>query len=556
MLIKTIKNNLPLAVFLLFLVLGMGIYADSFGNKLFWDDDDLIAKNIYVQNFQIGKFFSENEIAGSYGQVTNYWRPFLLLTFAIDYKLWGAAPFGYHLANTFFHILAAWLAFIFLYRLIEILRRKRSVKNLKTEGAESGELAERDSGEVFWLSFLPALIFLLHPLQTEAVAYVAGRGDPLSAVLVLLSLIFYLYFLAENKKTGIVWSAVFFVLGLLIKEQVIFLPALILLVAIFIVLPRRGSGAWKKIIISLLPFAAITIIYAVLRLTVLNFSNILSAPNSIYEGSYSQNIFVRLFTFTSVMLLNLKLLFFPVGLVMQREIVSVTSFFSWPVVGFILAAGTMIFVCWKTWKKEPLISFGLLWFFILLLPRTNILKINRPMYEHWLYLPMVGFWLAFFALLFLIGKRLFAGGKTRWTKAIFCGIVIICCVCLGIMTVLRNRDWRNPIVFYENNLRYVPNSFIEHNNLGMAYADAGRSKEAIEQYRKAIAINDIYPQVHYNLANSLANAGEYDEAEKEYLETIKMDSKFELAYQNLYYLYNYLGEKDKAQKIIKTLNAN
>jgi protein O-mannosyl-transferase len=269
---------------------------------------------------------------------------------------------------------------------------------------------------------------------------------------------------------------------------------------------------------------------------------------------------------------------------MQREIAPVLSFFSWPVLGFLAIMAIIILVAWKTWKKEPLVAFGFAWFFILLLPRANILKINLPMYEHWLYLPLVGFWLAIFSLfLSLRAKRsnhadsgengisspasvsLQRDGSSRGgtlrndnslalLRVFFCVMIIAYCVFLGTLTVLRNRDWRDPITFYEKNLRDTPNNFIEHNNLGMAYADAGRNEEAIAQYRQAIAIKDVYVQVHYNLANSLVNLKQYDEAEKEYQRAIAMDPGFILPYRNLYDLYVYLGDKEKASEVLKKIS--
>jgi hypothetical protein len=538
---EVLKKNKELVVFLMFLVIGLALYANSFGNALFWDDDDLIVKNSYVQNFNIGKFFTDNEIAGS-GQVSNYWRPFLLVSFAIDYKLWGLSPIGFHLTNTVLHILAAWLVFIFLFLLISSIKKCEAFS----------------FGRNFLLSFLPALLFLVHPLNTEAVTYISGRGDPLSAVFSLLAIIFYTLFSCGRKKANLLASLLFFVAGLLTKEQVIFLPLLIILIEALI---GKGDG-FKKTVVLLLkktwPFLIILISYIVLRLSVLNFNDLLGGVDYGLSDSYNISVWQRLFTFCLVMLLNVKLLFAPLGLHMSREITPVVSFFSWPVLVFILSLAVIIFVCVKTWKENRLIAFGFLWFLVLLLPRTNIISINRPMYEHWLYLPMVGFWLFFFSLFFVVSDH-FSSTKKRallaWTRVVFCAMIITYCAWLGILTIGRNRDWRDPIIFYEKNLKYTPNSYIQHNNLGMAYADVGRIEEAVSEYGLSLSINDVYPQVHYNLANSLLLLNDFDGAEKEYLQAIKMNSSFGLAYNSLYKLYIYRGQAGKAKEVLEKLKS-
>jgi Flp pilus assembly protein TadD len=140
-----------------------------------------------------------------------------------------------------------------------------------------------------------------------------------------------------------------------------------------------------------------------------------------------------------------------------------------------------------------------------------------------------------------------------WLKRIFHAMIIAYLIFLSSLTILRNRDWSDPITFYEKNLRYSPQSFIQHNNLGMAYDAAGRFDEAIAQYRQAIAIKDIYPQIHSNLANSLVNAKQYAEAEKEYRRAIAMDPGFILPYRNLYKLYLYEGKNDEAEKLLKNI---
>lgn len=168
------------------------------------------------------------------------------------------------------------------------------------------------------------------------------------------------------------------------------------------------------------------------------------------------------------------------------------------------------------------------------------------MYEHWLYLPMIGFWLAFFSLAALVAKKIAAeNGLPKKIKIGGLLTAALFAIFLSALTISRNRDWRDPITFYEKNLRYAPNSFIQHNNLGLAYAAAGKNEQAIAEYRKALAIKDIYAQVHYNLANALVAVGDSDTAIEEYRKAIIMSPNFQFPYQNL--LLIYINKQDWAE---------
>lgn len=557
MLVEKIKANLSIIVFAIFLIIGLGLYANSFGNKFFWDDDDLIVNNTYVHDFSVVKFFTENEIAGI-GQTSNYWRPLTLISFALDYKLWGGPyPIGFHLTNTLLHILAAWLVFILLLKLLSLRGWPDNGKSLPLDkGLDCFLLFEMPATKNFLLAFLPSLLFLIHPLQTEAVTYTAGRADSLSAVFVLLSIWFYVSFRLNKKWWQYVVALLFFVFGILSKEQGVLLPALILLVEGVFLIKEYNK---KKVLSALkfsLGFFVLAAFYLFLRLTVLNFNNILSGPEYDLNVVYNQSLWSRLFTFCLVMLSYFKLLFVPTGLHMAREVAPIISFFSWPVISFVLLLIGLFVLGLKTWKSNRLIAFGWLWFFIILLPRTNILKINRPMYEHWLYLPMVGFWLAFFAVLFLIYEKITKAASRKLVFVISIFFLASFLTFFTSLTVIRNREWRDPITFYENNLRYTPNAYIQHNNLGMAYADANRLDEAISEYRKAIAIKDVYPQIHYNLGNALVITGHVDEGITEYRKAINISPSFFNPYANMVSIYLKKDDKKAVQAVFAEMEKN
>jgi protein O-mannosyl-transferase len=550
---ESIRKNKEVAVFIMFLIIGLAVYANSFGNQFFWDDNDEIVNNAYVQHFEVGKMFTQNMIAGA-GMTTNYYRPVLLLSFALDYQLWGMNSFGFNLVDILLHILNAWLIFILLYGLIEFFSNKEAEN---THPALAHARAPLPRGD-FFLAFLPALIFLIHPLNTETVDYVSDRADLLFSFFLLLSLILYFNFSqageAKKKFINYLLASVFFILSLLAKETAIILPFLAFLMeAIFL----SAAAGWSRLKVAAKktwPLFAILAAYLALHLTVFNFSHINGALTGCMGNYCSYGIFKRSLVFLLVCLNYFKILFLPFGLHMERAVSQFGSIYSWK----ILAAGAAILLwagaAFFFWKKEKGIAFGFFWFFIALWPTSGIaIKVLYPTYEHFLYLAMIGFWLAIFCLVYLFFDRIKNAKRLLFAKLVFCVMLIACLVFWGILTVRRNLIWHDPITFYENNLKYSPQSFIEHTNLGIAYDAAGRVDDAIAQYRRAIAIDDVYPQVHFDLANSLTEAKQYDEAEKEYLRAISMDPGFILPYRNLYNLYSSLGKEDEANKIIKLL---
>ncbi len=530
-----------LLVLVIFLVVGFVIYGNSFNNELFWDDDDNVVNNVYIKNWDyLPNYFTENLISGS-GQVTDYYRPILEISFAFDYHLWGLNSFGFHLTNVCLHIIAAWLTFILLFKLL----------NFKKYYSERTNLI---------LSFLAGLFFLVHPIQTEAVTLVAARADPLSYVFGFLAILCYVNFRTPEPERKI-WdwrrggwqyggSILFFLLALLTREQVIILPALVLLVELFFLAGKLKRDSLGRTMRLLLPWFLISGIYFFMRLTVLDFNDILHgfSYGDIYDGSVG----VRLLTFAGVMVRYYLALFFPWHLPMSPAVPVITTVFNLPVFLFIISLLVLAGLCILTAKKNKLVLFGGLWFFAVLLPHANVIQIHRPMYLHWLYLAMFGFWLAIFCSLIYFYERI----KDRNVKLarpllyIGGGAIIIAVVFFGTRTIIRNNDWQDPITFYEKNLVYAPDSFIQRNNLGMAYDAVGRHEEAIAEYQKALAIKDVYAQVHHNLANSLRDVGRTEEAILEYNRAIEMSPGFVLPYNGLLAIYMEANDLARVEEVL------
>ena len=562
------KNLIPV---LILVAVGFSLYAVNLNNKLFWDDDDWIINNpaVHSLSWENVKFwFTHNTLAGI-GMKSNYYRPFLFFTFAVNYVIDGIKPFGYHLLSNLIHIGNTILVFSILY---SVFKRRL-------------------------VAFLTALFFLIHPLQTEAVTYVSGRGDSLVVLFMLLSLLFFLKSYSTPSqdvkwKRGILlgFSLGSLILALLSRETAIIFPLLLMVFYIAFLYPvkspvkfslkefhggtprelfdgvngERFLRSLKTVLVKALPYFAVVFTYGILRLTVLNFKNVLNFYDQ--PNIYSSHLYVRIFTFLKTLLVYFKLLIVPTGLHMERGMDPQLSLWNWPVLlGGLIILGLIFLLVYFYRKNSNSLNpkphtlnpfsvwfFGVGWFFVALAPVSGITPINALIYEHWLYLPMIGFW--FIAAFYL--EKIFAFFKQRKQTI---GYWLLAIGCVGFLSffaaqsVKRNILWGNPIPFYEDILKYEPDSVRINNNIGNMYYNEGNIAKAEEHYRKAVAEEDIFPQPHFNLGSILQAKGDIFGAVQEYKKAIELDPGFYYAYQNLVALYAKQGDLTLAAENIEKL---
>ncbi len=487
---------------------------------MFWDDNDGIINNIFIQDWQyFPKYFSENLIAGA-NLLSNYWRPMLLSIFSLEWHIWASWATGYHFVNTSFHIADAVLLFFIL---IHLFRNRR-------------------------LAILTSLVFLVHPLQTEAVTYVSGLGDSLSVFFVFSGLLFYLKFRASGIQK---WSSGFYglsiimyVFALMSKETAIIMPGLIFICDFFLLgrnIQLTIREKLKTAFSAVWPFIAIAGAYILLRATALNFINTFNLYDE--ETVFTSNLHIRLFTFFKTLTIYFGLLFWPVGLHMERSVEIATSLNSVPVITGGLIFLFLIAISISQFKKFPILSLGFLWFFIAITPMSNIVvPINGLLYEHWLYLPMVGIFLA----LIWLGMRV--AGKYNLQKVLL-GIFILFLLFLGVLTLDRNKEWRDPITLYNQTLLYSPDSYRVINNLGMAYSDSGEYEKAENMYKRAITLEPSVQVAYHNLGNLYRDNGKIDLAIENYKTAIELSPRFFPSYSALMSLYLKNENEKDAKKI-------
>lgn len=219
-----------------------------------------------------------------------------------------------------------------------------------------------------------------------------------------------------------------------------------------------------------------------------------------------------------------------------------TSMLDWQVLLGVLLVFGLLAVAYRTRVKVPIISFGVLWFFISLAPTSNILvPINGLLYEHWLYVPIIGALIALMACLFWFLEQ-----GSKWLQVVTSILLVLIIFALSTRAVLRMGDWANPVTFYEQTIKYAPQSYRIVNNLAMSLANEGQLQESIVYYKQAIQLDATNPVAYYNLGNTYVGLGNVIESVGYYRKALEADPKFLFAYGRLINGYASLGQYDKA----------
>ncbi|MDO8496041.1 MAG: tetratricopeptide repeat protein [bacterium] len=531
MAMKIIKENW-LLIFVL-IVVGFSVYAFNLNNPLFWDDTDWIVNNPFVHSFSwdnIRNWFTQNILAGI-NQSSNYYRPFLLFTFALNYFLGGENPVGYHLLSNTLHVSNAILIFL----LFSYVFKNKFVS--------------------FWIS----LIWLVHPLQTEAVTYISGRGDPLNVFFMLLAL----WLITRQDlvkqvlpgKSKLVWflPSILVILALLSRETAVIFPFLLMIFYISFISKERFLRSLKTAFIKALPYFGAVFVYGILRLTILNFENTLNFYSQ--SNIYAESFMVRMYTFLNVLWVYAGLMILPLWQHMERSVTIYTYFWNFPTVASSAVLLMVLGVLRYLYKKEILNSnfkvwfFGVAWFFVNLAMTSGITPINAQLYEHWLYLALLGPLTLVIFYLYGIFK---VSGKT--IKVFVVLLLVSVSTFFVVLSIKRNILWGDPVKFFENILKYEPDSARINNNLGYLYYDRGNKEKAEEYYWKATeTTGNSFPQPYFNLGTILQEKGDLRGAVVVFEKAIELDPNFSYPYPNLAVIYASQGNLVKATEYLEKL---
>ncbi len=460
----------------------LAVFLNCLHNSFLWDDEQFVVKNSFLTSARfLPNLLTENIVAGA-GLVSNLYRPLQSFTHFMDVRWWGARAWGHHLTNVLLHVAAAVAVFRVMATLVPV-----------------------------WPAVCATLLFALHPLQSEAVAYVSGRGDTLAILWLCLGLLAF--------RRSLWLSLLCALLGMASKESLALVPLFVLLYEY----ARGVTPSWKRH----LPLWLLSGAYVAARLTVLNFRNTLN----FYDGPnvLTEHPLWRVFTYLTTIPKGIWLWWWPLDLHHERSWMVCANVQMVQVWGGAVLVACLIGVAWWCRRRRPLVTVGIAWFFVATLPTSNLLVlINALFYDHWFILP--GFGLAIItAQMLAIGWR----DRRAWMRGTVRLVTLIQIVTVAVLAWRYNGVWHDPLSLYTHILRWEPQSAKTHNNVGMVYADAGRLTEAMREYRQAIAISDEYPQTHHNLGNAYLQIGDEAHAEEEFRRAVAMQPAFHHAWMQL-----------------------
>ncbi|MFH1678992.1 MAG: tetratricopeptide repeat protein [Candidatus Omnitrophota bacterium] len=492
------KYSIPASIILI-AILGFVVYANSLNGAFIWDDNWLVEKNIYIRGpVHLADIFTTDLGEGG-GEQTNFYRPIQMVSYMADYALWKLDVRGYHLTNILLHILSA----LSIYWLINVLYNDRLI------------------------SLFTGLFFVVHPLHAEVVSYISGRTDSLSVMFMMFCFIFYIKALnSEKGKIYCMISLVSYALALLSRENSLVFPVLLLLYHYTF---KKKLKATKY-----LPILSVAVIYIISRVTVLRFLLLYNLPVSTFWQRIP-GFFVAITNYV-------RLIFLPFNLHMEYGNALFRLFDIKAVIGIFIVTGLLTYAFRK--KNNKVAFFSISWFFLTLLPVSNIYPVTAYMSEHWLYLPSIGIFL-------IVAKGLSFLCRRERLKVFAVTFIAGLLIFYSVLTIKQNKYWNNPIIFYERTLKYAPGSEKMNYIVGKLYMNMGRTAEAIALYEKAIELSPAYADAYNNLGNIYNLIGNKEKAITLLEKAIEINPVYAAYHNNLAAVYYEAGNTEKAIASLK-----
>jgi len=508
--IETIKKgfNNNWCILGLFTLIVTALYINVIQGPFIWDARALVIDNEYIHSFEHAKHWFTGETIQELGRnSTTVYRPISKAVYASIYHFAELNVIPYHIVLMLIHVINTFLVFTLLQ---------------KFKCSRFG-------------SFLAALLFLVHPVHTTMISYIAGIPDAISSLFILLGLLFFL----QKKSAALIGAVLCFIIAMLAKESGIILLGLSALIAIYD-WKHFGKKEKKAKLIFFLTLGGVTALYFWLRLTYINPQGLVLNK---MDYIYTQSLLVRMMTFISTVWDYTKLIFAPVGLYFDRIGYHYQTLLTFRGIFGIIVIITGLIGSYISFKKDKKFFLGFFWIFVALGPVSGIIPVNAIYRENWLYIPMIGVGI----LLSLLWDKI---SKKKPTT--FIAIYMIVITLLSTATIYRNFEWADAHAFFENEIEHNNTHPRIYNQYARLHFREGNHKKAIEFFSEAISISAPddpgLANIHYDLGTAYLLNKDLNSAIVHYLLTFNTEPNHLKAHEQLTKLFTLGNHHERAAK--------
>ena len=524
-------NAFFLSVLLIVVVTGTAFYSSLSNGFTNWDDDKYVTNNETIKNlnwFNIKKMFTSS--------VGAYYGPLFVLSYALEYHFFHTDAFFYHLDNLILHIIASLLVFW----LVLILSRRVSV------------------------ALITALLFGIHPLHSESVAWIAERKDTLSTPFYLLSIILYLK--AKRGKYPLFFSLSFLcaIISSFVKPMAVSLPFILIICDVF---EKRNINA--RAIIEKVPFFILSVIFSVVTI---HFQS--TAIPTKQVGKVLENVLISckatvMYLYKTVLPIKLSA-FYP-----YPEDAPVSDLSYWLSAAAVVA---LVILAVYSLKKTRIVFFSLFFFFISIGPVIGIVPIGSHFIaERYMYIPSIGLFLLFANFWQWLYTR--APSALNPKRIALVAAISLIMVAFGVLTYQRNKVWKTSKTLWEDVLAQFPGKTPAYHNLGtfyhqtkeyekaeryllqgaykrnsrdayfalgLLYIDWERPKDAIRAFQAAIDLDGDFTHAYAYLGQAYYRNNQKEEAIRTCRKAMEIDPDYPAAYFILGDIYGKEGQYEKS----------
>jgi len=503
--------------------LGIIIYSNTFHCSFHFDDQKSITDNAFIKNI---------------ADLQSIWnflpRRFILyLSIALNYHFNQLNVFGYHLFNLCIHLISAilvwWLTLLTLstpaikgWALEKNTSKKKSLPKSTKPLPVLQQSPDAIVDHAPIIALLTGLIFVSHPVQTEAVTYIVQRAASMATMFYIVTLCLYIksrISVGAGSKTAPIYytcALITAIIAMFTKETAITLPLMILLYEYYFLKTKKEFNWGYCVPFLLTIFIIPTTMYFTESLEAQHLRGVgADSPAGISSWNY-------LLTQFRVIITYIRLIFLPFNQNLDYDYAISKGIFELPTLLSFLFLITILASTKFLFSKYRILSFSILWFFLALLPESSLLPIKDVIFEHRLYLPLVGY------CLFLVSGVYYLLGKKNITAM----IIILTTIVVGnsLLTYERNKVWKNDFTIWNDTIGKSPHKARPYNGRGLANLDQGKISQAEFDFSRAIELDPAYADAYYNRGLLYAKQKKFAQANADLTKASSLSPDYAEAY--------------------------